>query len=266
MASATSATLPPIPNGTCISDIAADMADVMLSIAAELAPRSKRPRGAQGWCADPGVQAEMNAAWQQREETRRSLRADPNNGIVRKAGKVAGKNLEKVRKTAVLSFFWVHVRELEARVQEGDHASFYRHLKTMNLEEKRDHSLQFLKDEHGSLLRDVELFRERWVRWFHTLLNTKSPRLDPNIAEGLEQWPENTTLGNQPTMQEIRSLANGMAVGPDGVPVDLFKIALNGDPALRQRLLDIVVGIWRGGRRSATVERRHYQGASQEEG
>ena len=32
------------------------------------------------------------------------------------------------------------------------------------------------------------------------------------------------------------------AVGPDGVPVELF----NGDPALRQRLLDIVVGIWRG--------------------
>ena len=45
----------------------------------------------------------------------------------------------------------------------------------------------------------------------------------------------------------IRSLANGKAVGPDGVPVELFKIALNGDPALRQRLLDIIIGIWRGG-------------------
>ena len=66
-----------VPNGTCIGDIAADMADVMLSIAAELALRSKRPRGAQGWCADPGVHDEMNAAWQQREEARRSLRADP---------------------------------------------------------------------------------------------------------------------------------------------------------------------------------------------
>ncbi len=113
----------------------------------------------------------------------------------------------------------------------------------MNLEGKRDHNSQLIKDEHSSLLRDVEVIRERWVRWFHTL--------DPNIAEGLEQWPENTTLGNQPTMQEltdaIRSLANGKAVGPDGVPVELFKIALNGDPALRQRLLDIVVGIWRGG-------------------
>ena len=82
VASATSAALPPIPNGTCISDIAADTADVMLSIAPELAPRSKRPRGAQSWCAD-GVQAEMNAAWQQREEARGSLRADLNNSILR---------------------------------------------------------------------------------------------------------------------------------------------------------------------------------------
>ena len=101
------------------------------------------------------------------------------------------------------------------------------------------------------MLRDVERIRERWVRWFHTLPNTKSPKFDPNIAEGLERWPENTTLGNQPTIQEltdaIRSLANEKVVGPDAVSVELFKIALNGDSALRQRLLDIIVGIWRGG-------------------
>ena len=45
----------------------------------------------------------------------------------------------------------------------------------------------------------------------------------------------------------IRSLANGKAVGPNGVSIELFKIALNGDPALRRRLFDIVVRIWRGG-------------------
>ena len=45
----------------------------------------------------------------------------------------------------------------------------------------------------------------------------------------------------------IRSLADGKTVGPDGVSVELFKITLNGDPALRRRLLDIVVRIWRGG-------------------
>ena len=45
----------------------------------------------------------------------------------------------------------------------------------------------------------------------------------------------------------IRSLANGKAVGPDGVSVKLFKITLSGDPALRWRLLDIVGRIWGGG-------------------
>ena len=51
----------------------------------------------------------------------------------------------------------------------------------------------------------------------------------------------------QELIDAIRSLANRKAVGPDGIPVELFEIALNGDPALRQRLLDIVTGIWRGG-------------------
>ena len=151
----------------------------------------------------------------------------------------------------MLSFFWDFVHKLETRTREGDQAGFYKHLKTMNLEGKRDRSSEYVKDENGVLLSDVELTRERWVWWFHILLNAKSPRLDPNIVEGLYQCPENMPLGVQPTMQKlkdaIRSLANGKAVGRDGVTVELSKITLNGDPALRRRLLDIVVRIWRGG-------------------
>ena len=147
----------------------------------------------------------------------------------------------------MLSLFWDFVRKLETRTREGDQAGFYKHLKTMNLEGKRGRSSAYVKDENGVLLRDVELIRERWVRWLHTILNVKSPRLGPKIAEGLDQWPENIPLGVQPTMQEltdaIRSLANGKAVGPTGVSVELFKITLNGDPALRRRLLHIVVRI-----------------------
>ena len=55
--------LPAIPDGTCIGDIATDMADVMLSTAAKLVPRSKRPRGAQGWCAGPDVEFERSRRW-----------------------------------------------------------------------------------------------------------------------------------------------------------------------------------------------------------
>ena len=76
----------------------------------------------------------MNAAWQQREEARRNLRAGPHNSNLRKAVKMAEKKLRKVRKTAVLSFFWDFVRKLETRPREGDQAGFYKHLKMMNIE------------------------------------------------------------------------------------------------------------------------------------
>ena len=67
----------PIPDCTCISDIATDMADVILSTAAELVPPYKRQRGAQAWCSEFGAEVEMNVAWQQREEAMRHLRAEP---------------------------------------------------------------------------------------------------------------------------------------------------------------------------------------------
>ena len=181
-------------------------------LAAELAPRSKRPRWA----------------------------------------KMAGNNLRKVRKAAVLGFFWDFVGKLKTRTREGDQAGFYKHLKTMNLEGKRDRSSAYIKDEDVVLLKDVGPIRKRWVCWLQTLLNANSSKLDPNIAEGLNQWSENMPLGIQPTMQELtcatRLLPNRKVVGPDGVFVELFKTTLNSDPALHRRLLDIVICIWRGAR------------------
>ena len=133
------------------------------------------------------MEAEINATWQQREEAKRHLRAEPHNNNLGKAVKMAGKNLRKVRKAAVLSFFWDFIHKLETRAREGDQAGFYKHLKTMNLEGKRYRSLAYVKGEDSTLLRDVELTRERWARWFHTLLKAKSPKLDPNIVESLDQ-------------------------------------------------------------------------------
>ena len=61
VANAVIATLPPIPIGTCTSDIATDTVDVMLSTAPELVPCFKRPRGVQGRCAGSGIGTKMNA-------------------------------------------------------------------------------------------------------------------------------------------------------------------------------------------------------------
>ena len=82
--------------------------------------------------------------------TRRTPQQQPSKG--REDG---WKDLRKVCKAAVLRFFWDFVRKLETRAREGDLAGSYKHLKTMNLEGKRDRSSAYVKDEDGLLLRDV---------------------------------------------------------------------------------------------------------------
>ena len=54
----------------------------------------------------------------------------------------------------------------------------------------------------------------------------------------------------QELTDEIRSLANGKTVEPDRVSTELLNITLNGHPALRRKLLDIVVCLYylKGGR------------------
>ena len=253
---ATSATVPLIPEDTCISGIVIDMADVMLPTAAEPVPHSKRPRGVQGWCVGPDVEADMDVTWQQRKGARKCLRAGLHINNLGKAVNMAGKNLRKVREAVVLSVFCAFVRKLETRVREGDQAGLYKHLQMINLEGKQYLSWAYIEDEDGILLTDVDLICEGWLRWFHTFLNAKSPTLDPNIAEGLDQWSEKIPLGVQPTMHEvtdaIRLLTNGKAVGPDEVFVELIKITFSGDPAMetaRYRRLYL-----KGGRDAAAVE------------
>ena len=125
----------------------------------------------------------------------------------------------------------------------------------MNLEGKLDRSSAYVKDETGAFLRNVELIRDSGGS---TLSTTPShPGLTQTSQKAFDQWPENMPPGVQPTMQEltdaIHSLANGKAVGPDGVYAELLKIILNGDLALRR----IVFGRGRG---AAAVERCHHDG------
>ena len=82
------------------------------------------------------------------------LRAEPHNNSLQKAVRIAGRNLRKVRKAAVLSFFWNFVRQLETCTREGDQIGFYKHLKMMNLEGKRNRNSAYVKDENVVLLRD----------------------------------------------------------------------------------------------------------------
>ena len=130
-------------------------------------------------------------------------------------GKMSGKKLRKVRKAAVLSLFWNFVCKIQIRNREGDQAGFYKHLKTMNLEEKRDRSSAYVKNENRVLLRNVELIRERWIRWFHTLLFVLATKaIVTRVREKLNYQNNATVTAGPPDANEAGRV--NLVAGGDG--------------------------------------------------
>ena len=120
------------------------------------------------------------------------------------------------------------------------------------MERKRMFNSQYIKHEEGRLLQDNALIRERWVRWFHKLLSTKSPTLDPSIVDKPKQWPPCRPLDDVPPRYEleeaIRALANRKTVRLDGLPAELLKVlADEGELNTLRKFHDIIVAVWRGG-------------------
>ena len=60
-----------------------------------------------------------------------------------------------------------------------------------------------IRDEDGRILRDKDLITQRWVRFFHSPLNAKAEKLDPDINSKLPQQTMEANLGVEPTEGEI---------------------------------------------------------------
>ena len=171
--------------------------------------------------------AELNARWQDREEAKIRVCSSPDDGGQRRASKSTTKLLIHTCAQAVQRFLKDYVNQLEGRIRKDDQFGFYKHVKGMDVEQKRTFSSLYVKDEECRLLRDNAVIPERWVRWFHKLLTTKSPTLDPSIVDELKQWSPCRPLDYVPSMYEeeeaTRALPNRKAVGPDGLPAELLK-------------------------------------------
>ena len=116
---------------------------------------------------------------------------------------------------------------------------------------------QFIKDENGILLRDKAEILQRWARFFSTLLNTKSPKLNSAIIEEVQQRPaapttgDSVPLGSAPTLEETRRAIPGMhswkALGPGSLVAELLKIDEPAEPIVLERFHAILVEVWTGG-------------------
>ena len=107
------------------------------------------------------------------------------------------------------------------------------------------------------MLRDKAAILQRWGRFFSTLLNTKSPKLNPAIIEEVQQRPaapttgDSVPLGSAPTLEETRRAIRGMhnwkAPGPDFLVAKLLKIDEPAEPIVLERFHAILVEVWTGG-------------------
>ena len=122
----------------------------------------------------------------------------------------------------------------------------------MQLEETKKVESQCIRDEEGRLLRDEGRIRERWVRFFRSLLNSKSGMLGPAISKRLPQHPVASALGIEPAEEEIstamKAMANAKVVGPNGRSVELLKLGLQQDRAILLELHRLTILIWREGK------------------
>ena len=73
--------------------------------------------------------------------------------------------------------------------------------------------------------------------------------LDPDIPKRLPQHPVVSTLGIEPTEEEIatamKAMTNAKAVGPDDLLVALLKLGLQQDRTILLEFHRLIILIWR---------------------
>ena len=240
------------PGDSNVDDVeAAFAAAILLTAELVITPQERRRRG-RGWSGDAQTEAElqtvtdaMHAAWQ-------CLKTDTRDAQLRKAVRKACNWLKRVRSAPVVPFFERHVVELEKQLRMGDQHGFFRNIKSVQLEKTKKVESQCARDEGGRLLRDEGRIGERWVRFFRSLLNSKSDMLDSDIPKRLPQQPVASALGIEPTEEEItksmKVMSNEKVVGPDGLPAELLKLGLQQDRTILLEFHRLTTLIWRKGK------------------
>ena len=167
---------------------------------------------------------------------------------LRKAIIHACNSLKRVRSAAVTRFFEPHNVELEKQLRMGTQHGFFQNIKLVQLENNQVES-QHVRGEEERLLQVKGRTRERWVRFFRSLLNAKSDMLDPHIPKRLRPQPVGSALGTELTEEGVatalEAMENAKVVGPDGYLVDLLKRELHQEWTILLELHRLTTLIWR---------------------
>ena len=186
------------PGDSSVDDVEAAFAAAIMQTAELVIPRKERRRPGRGWSGDARTEAELQAATDAMHTAWQRLKMDTWDAQLRRAVRKACYWRKRVRSAAVVRLFDRHVVELEKQLHMGDQHGFFQNIKSVQLEETKKVESQCVRDEEGRLLRDKGRIRERWMRFFRSLRNSKSDMLDADIPKRLPQHPVASALGIEP--------------------------------------------------------------------
>ena len=173
------------------------------------------------WWWNPEVQIcirnkkEAKKEWDRRQD-------DISKMAYKVACKAAKKAVAKAREEAYRALY----EHLDTKQGEKD---VYKLAKQKDKESKDVQQVRNIKDEDGRVLTSEEEILDRWKGYFEKLLNEENPR-QPRSGSPKKNVKGVSEISRDEVRRSMQSMKNGKALGPDDIPVEVWKCL--GEPAV----------------------------------
>ena len=113
--------------------------------------------------------------------------------------------------------------DLYARLEtKEDEKELYRLARQRDRAGKYVHHVRVIKDENGNVMVNSEAVLKRWKDYFEKLMNEENNR-EPRTQEAELVNEEVSCVSREKVKNALRRIKKGKAVGPDELPVEVWK-------------------------------------------
>ena len=109
---------------------------------------------------------------------------------------------------------------VELETPEGER-EIHRIAKSRNKATKDYTHIKQIKDENGLVLCSQEKIKMRWEKYYEKLLNEENPRVI--FEDGSQNLGVAQNISRREVKKQLKKMKNGKAIGPDGIPVEVWK-------------------------------------------
>ena len=112
--------------------------------------------------------------------------------------------------------------DLYARLETKGEKELYRLARQRNRAGKDVQHVRVIKDENGNAMVNSETVLKRWKEYFEKLMNEENDR-DPRTEEAEVVNKEVNCVSREEVKNALRRMKKVKAVGPDELPVEVWK-------------------------------------------